>query len=58
VPATGVSTGKCATHDTEYKDCLAHGHTTPRPGALIQAGFTDRAAQPRIGPHAGAEPVR
>ena len=25
VPATGVSTGKCcATHDTEYKDCLAH----------------------------------
>jgi hypothetical protein len=25
VPAMGVSTGKCcATHDTEYKDCLAH----------------------------------
>jgi hypothetical protein len=44
VPATGVSTGKGATHDTEYKDCLPHGHTTPRPGDLIQAVFTDRAS--------------
>jgi hypothetical protein len=37
VPATGVSTDKGATHDAEYKDCLAHGHTTPGLGDLIQA---------------------
>ena len=55
VPATGVSTGKGATHDTEYKDCLAHGLITPTPSDLIQATFTDRAAQPRTGPPAGAE---
>ena len=56
VPATCVSTDKGATHDTEDKDCLAHGHTTPRPGDLIQTTFTGRAAPPRIGPPV-ADPV-